>query len=195
MGWWCHFGGHARHGFHHHGQEHGFRGRYGWQRGHGEAGGVPAVGDRLMLTLVLDALAAQPGSGYDVVKALESRLEPIEWGFGPQAVYPMLRLAEDAGFVAATGSGGKASYAVTEAGRAQLAGEQDALKAFWTRVGDARAQAELGALFGDVRALAWAFREALGSERLDAARVTALKAAIAQARDALRPDRRDDVAS
>lgn len=192
MGWWKHFGGHGHHGGRHdHFRAHfaahcGGGGRRGWG-GFDEDAGAPALGDKLMLALVLEALEKAPGSGYDVVQALEARLGGT-WGFGPQQVYPVLRLAEDAGFVQGQAADGKTTYTVSEAGHVELAARRELLAGFQQRVEALRAKAEIGQLFREVRELAWAFREALGGDRLDKARIAALKDLLARARDVLGPD-------
>lgn len=169
MGWWCHFKGH---------------GRRHW--GHDE---VPeALSDKGLLALALEALEKAPGSGYDVVKTLEERLDGI-WAIGPQGIYPVLRLAEDAGFVTAGQADGKTTYTLTDAGKAYLDERREALAALWGRVDRARYRAEVGDLFRELKGLAWTFREEIGDGRLDDARLAKIKEAIALARQALRDDK------
>lgn len=184
MGWWCNgnWHGHGRG----RGRGHGAWGV--WAGGWGEGdGGAPDLSDKGWLALVLDALAAEPGNGYDVVKRLEERLEGV-YAIGPTAVYPVLRLAEDAGFVTAQAAEGRTAYAIADAGEAYLAERREALDAFWGRVQASRYRQEVGDLFRELKRLAWTVREEAGDRKLDRERLAKIREALEAARKAIGDD-------
>lgn len=184
MGWWCkgNWHGHGHHGHGHHGRGAWWMG--GWGEGDGEA---PTLSDRGWLALVLDTLASAPGNGYDVVKWLEERLEGV-YAIGPNAVYPTLRLAEDAGFVKAEAADGRTTYAITDAGTAYVAERREALDSFWGRVEASRYRQEVGDLFREFKRLAWTVREEAGDGKFDKARLAKIREALEAARRAMGDD-------
>src|SRR5581483_8453046 len=126
--------------------EHGLRGRMmhfmgrhrgGWRHHHG--GGFPGGGfDGMMAArklasgdlqlVILALLAEQPRHGYDIIKELEERSK----GFyvpSPGMVYPALTYLEEAGYATVDAAGAKKLYAITDAGKAHLAENQDAASA------------------------------------------------------------------
>ncbi len=188
MGWWCRSNWHGR-GHHEHGRHgHGHHGRGGWAAwagGWGEGdGGAPELSDRGWLALVLDTLAPEPGNGYDVVKRLEERLEGV-YAIGPNAVYPVLRLAEDAGFVTPATTEGRTSYALSDAGKAYVEERREALDSFWGRVEASRYRQEVWDLFREFKRLAWTVREEAGDQKLDKARLAKIREALEAARRAM----------
>lgn len=71
---------------------------------------------------LLGLLARKPASGYELAKAFEDRLQEFAWNARHSQIYPELaRLAQD-GLVEAgeEGARGRRSYAITDAGRADL---------------------------------------------------------------------------
>jgi DNA-binding PadR family transcriptional regulator len=177
MGWWCKGDWHG----------HGHHGRAGWAWGRDAGEDAPALGDRGWLALALTALEESAGSGYDVVQRLETRLEGV-YTIPASAVYPVLRMAEDAGFVKAETADGKTTYALTDAGRAYLVERREALDAFWGRVEAARYRQEVGDLFREFKRLAWTVREEAGDRKLDRDRLARIKAALEAARKAIGDD-------
>jgi DNA-binding PadR family transcriptional regulator len=84
--------------------------------------------------LILDALADGPKHGYEVIKRLEERTEG-EYAPSPGTVYPTLQLLEDQGFVRAEQAAERRVYALTEAGRAELAAHAELVAATLGRFG------------------------------------------------------------
>jgi DNA-binding PadR family transcriptional regulator len=84
--------------------------------------------------LILDALADDPKHGYEVIKRLEERTEG-EYTPSPGTVYPTLQLLEDQGFVRAEQAAERRVYALTEAGRAELAAHAELVAATLGRFG------------------------------------------------------------
>ena len=71
---------------------------------------------------LLGLLAVQPRSGYELTKAFETDLGRYAWQAGHTSIYPELGKLADRGLVevAAEGARGSKTYAVTDAGRAEL---------------------------------------------------------------------------
>jgi DNA-binding PadR family transcriptional regulator len=84
-------------------------------RGHrrGGRGGRPNV-----RPAVLALLLERPMHGYEIIQELESRTGGI-WRPSPGSVYPTLQLLEDEGLIEAEATGGRKSYRLTDAGRAE----------------------------------------------------------------------------
>jgi DNA-binding PadR family transcriptional regulator len=73
--------------------------------------------------LFLDILREKPRHGYDLIRAVEERSEG-RYQASPGAVYPILQLMEDQGYVSATQADGRKTYAVTPEGEAFLDANQ-----------------------------------------------------------------------
>ena len=74
--------------------------------------------------VILDLLRDKPAHGYELIKALEERSH----GFytpSPGSIYPILQLLSDMGFLSASESDGKKTYAITDAGREHLRQHQE----------------------------------------------------------------------
>ncbi|WP_291056612.1 PadR family transcriptional regulator [Herbiconiux sp.] len=69
---------------------------------------------------VLALLAEQPMHGYQIIHEIEER-SGGSWKPSPGSVYPTLQLLNDEGLISAEESNGRKTYALTEAGRAQVA--------------------------------------------------------------------------
>jgi DNA-binding PadR family transcriptional regulator len=69
--------------------------------------------------VILDLLKDKPAHGYELIKALEEKSHGM---YTPSAgsVYPILQLLTDMGFLTASESDGKKTYAITETGRKHL---------------------------------------------------------------------------
>ena len=101
------------------GSEFGGRGSGGsHRRGPGGRGRMFGSGE---LRLVLLALVAEtPRHGYELIKAIEE-LSGGNYAPSPGVVYPTLNLLTDEGLIAEqAGDGARKSFAVTDAGRAEL---------------------------------------------------------------------------
>ena len=67
---------------------------------------------------VLALLLERPMHGYEMIQELGERTGGI-WRPSPGSIYPTLQLLEDEGLIEATAEGGRKSYRLTEAGRAE----------------------------------------------------------------------------
>ena len=99
-------------------------------------GRMLASGDLRLVALYL--IEQQPRHGYDLIKAVEER----SGGFyapSPGVVYPALTFLEEAGYVTSAPDGNKKLYTITEAGRAHLADNREAIEgtlAFLSKAGE-----------------------------------------------------------
>jgi len=96
-------------------------GRGPWERGFG--GGRERFLDPGDLSLlILQLLSEKPSYGYELIKSIEERLSG---GYAPSpgVVYPTLTMLEERGFaqVVEPSEGGRKTYAITDAGRKELA--------------------------------------------------------------------------
>lgn len=97
-------------------------GRHGgpWERGFGGRERFLDPGD--LQLLILQLLSEKPSYGYELIKSIEERLSG---GYAPSpgVVYPTLTLLEERGFaqVVEPSEGGRKTYAITDAGRKELA--------------------------------------------------------------------------
>ena len=94
----------------------------------GGRGGRPNV-----RAAVLALLLERPMHGYEMIQELDSRTNGI-WRPSPGSIYPTLQLLEDEGLIEATAEGGRKSYRLTDAGRAEA--ETAAQNAPWSHIGD-----------------------------------------------------------
>jgi len=69
---------------------------------------------------VLAVLADRPLHGYEVIRQLEERSGGM-WSPSPGSVYPTLQMLQDEGLLTSSEQDGKRVYALTEAGRTELA--------------------------------------------------------------------------
>ena len=84
--------------------------------------------------LLLSLVAEQERHGYELIKAIEE-LTGGEYAPSPGVVYPTLSLLTDEGLVAeVAGEGARKAFAVTDAGRAELAGRTGELKTIVDRL-------------------------------------------------------------
>jgi DNA-binding PadR family transcriptional regulator len=100
--------------------------------GRGFGGGAFRVGKMLadgdLRLIVLALLETGPRHGYDIIKALEEKSSGI-YSPSPGVVYPTLTFLEEAGYATATTEGNKKIYAITDAGRAYLGENREAVEA------------------------------------------------------------------
>ncbi len=123
------------HGFGH-GFKRGMRGGFGrgWERGegegrgHGRRGGGRLFDHGTLRWLLLSLIAEKPSHGYELIKAVETRLGGA-YTPSPGVIYPSLTLLEEMGALDSAADGGKKQYSITEAGRALLAENAEALAA------------------------------------------------------------------
>lgn len=97
-------------------------GRHGgpWERGFGGRERFLDPGD--LQLLILQLLSEKSSYGYELIKSVE---EKLSGGYAPSpgVVYPTLTLLEERGFtqVVEPSEGGRKTYAITDAGRKELA--------------------------------------------------------------------------
>jgi DNA-binding PadR family transcriptional regulator len=104
-------------------------GGFPWGRG-GRWGRFFGPGEvRLAL---LSMLESGPKHGYELMKELETKSGGI-YKASAGAIYPALQQLEDEGMVTSDASAGKRTYALTDAGRAELRGEAETVKRIWQR--------------------------------------------------------------
>jgi len=108
-------------------------GGFPWGRG-GRWGRFFGPGEvRLAL---LSMLESGPKHGYELMKELETKSGGI-YKASAGAIYPALQQLEDEGLVTSDQLGGKRTYALTDAGRAELQREAETVKRIWLRAEEA----------------------------------------------------------
>ena len=125
----------------------GLRGRRGGGDGQGGGWGRRRMFDGGELRLVLLKLIEDaPRHGYDLIRAIEERTGGA-YAPSPGIVYPTLTLLDDMGLIEGATEGQKKQFAITDAGRAELAdksGEVEALIARLDELGAHSAKTETG---------------------------------------------------
>jgi DNA-binding PadR family transcriptional regulator len=81
---------------------------------------------------VLDAVATQPRSGFEITQAIEQRCAG-SFRATPAIVYPTLQLLEELGHVRLIEQEARKSYAITEAGQQDLEAHRDDVREFYER--------------------------------------------------------------
>ena len=120
----------------HFGHGRGMRGGFGrgWERGegggrgHGRRGGGRLFDHGTLRWLLLSLIAEKPSHGYELIKAVETKLGGA-YSPSPGVIYPSLTLLEEMGALESAAEGGKKLYSITQAGRALLAENADSLAA------------------------------------------------------------------
>jgi DNA-binding PadR family transcriptional regulator len=77
-------------------------------------------------------LESGPKHGYELMKELETKSGGI-YKASAGAIYPALQQLEDEGMVSSDQAEGKRTYTLTEAGKAELQREAEAVKKIWRR--------------------------------------------------------------
>ncbi len=129
--WHARFGGRGGHPF--------GGGRRGFGRGDFGAffGGPPPRAERGNVRyLVLDAIAAQPRHGYEIIQHIEERSGGT-YRPSPGVIYPTLQLLEELEHARVEEREGKKVYAITAAGKKDLAEHADDVRDFYERSGEA----------------------------------------------------------
>jgi DNA-binding PadR family transcriptional regulator len=119
----------GRHGW---GGRHGHRGRgrgfgffanmFGEPGPRAERGGVKY--------LILDAVADAPRHGYEIIQVIEERSKG-SYRPSPGVVYPTLQLLDETGLVVGSEKDGRKTYAITDAGRAELEANRETVRDFY----------------------------------------------------------------
>ncbi len=87
--------------------------------------------------LILHLINEKPRHGYEIIKAIED-LAGGAYAPSPGVVYPTLTLLEELGQVSSTTEGTRKSFAITEAGAAALAANQEAVNMVLARIAAAQ---------------------------------------------------------
>jgi DNA-binding PadR family transcriptional regulator len=122
--------------------------------------------------VVLQLLAEKPRHGYEIIKALEERLDGM-YSPSPGSVYPTLSLLEDLGYARGLEeAGGRKIYQITDQGLAYLEENRSTVDDIFDRMGEMGADflrgamVDLGRSFGELGRAA--FRTAAQGPRDDA---------------------------
>ncbi len=117
---------HQPHG-HHHGHHHGHGPHGGRGRGGPEGRRKRVFGGAELSLVLLHLIEPQPRHGYDLIRELDSRTGGA-YAPSPGIVYPTIASMEEAGLLEALAAEGpKRLFAITDAGRAHLAEQQEAV--------------------------------------------------------------------
>jgi DNA-binding PadR family transcriptional regulator len=119
------------------------RGVTGRRHGHGDWGGARAWGGgrrrrmrrgdvRAALLVLLDE---QPRTGYGLMEEIERRSHGA-WRPSPGSVYPTLQQLEDEGLVGTVEGEGRTPFTLTDAGRAYVEENREALGEPWAKQAD-----------------------------------------------------------
>jgi len=116
----------------------GFRSRGGFRSGRawwmGAMGDPPPRAERGEIRyLVLDAIKERPRHGYEVIQHIEERAGGT-YRPSPGVIYPTLQMLEELGHASIVEQDGRKAYAITDAGRADLAENQRSVDDFYGRV-------------------------------------------------------------
>jgi DNA-binding PadR family transcriptional regulator len=82
--------------------------------------------------LVLDAIKERPRHGYEVIQHIEERAGGT-YRPSPGVIYPTLQMLEELGHAAVVEQEGRKAYAITDAGRADLAQNERSVSDFYDR--------------------------------------------------------------
>lgn len=109
---------------------------WGNMGGNFRIGRMLASGDLRMVALYL--IEEQPRHGYDLIKAIDEKSAGF-YSPSPGVVYPALTFLEEAGYVTSHVDGNKKLYTITDAGRAHLSDNREAIEstlAFLAKAGE-----------------------------------------------------------
>ena len=115
---------------------HGHHGRPGWGDFSSMFGGPPPRAERGNVRyLILDAIAQQARHGYEIIQAIEERTGGT-YRPSPGVVYPTLQMLEELGHAKVEDQDTRKVYAITEAGKKDLAEHADDVADFYERSGE-----------------------------------------------------------
>jgi len=113
-------------------------------------GGPPPRVDRgVVRYLILDAVARQPRHGYEIIQAIEERSAGT-YRPSPGVIYPTLQMLEELGHTRVEEHEARKVYAITAAGRHDLADHAEDVREFYENAGEGWSED----FTGDLRALA-----------------------------------------
>ena len=152
--------------------------------GHGRRGGGRLFDHGTLRWVLLSLIADKPSHGYELIKAVETRLGGA-YSPSPGVIYPSLTLLEEMGALEAQAEGGKKRYAITEAGRALLAENAEVLRAAEATMDKFAARALRPAAIQDAigRLRLTIHGRLTGETALTEAQVQAIAAILAEAAD------------
>src|SRR5665213_2974132 len=122
-------------------------GGFGGPRGFGRHGGKARRGDIRTAALLL--LAEEPRNGYAIMQEIEQRSDGV-WRPSPGSVYPALAQLEDEGLIRSEEIDGRKRFAITDAGREQIAARPQDAPAPWDTLADG-VSSDVQELFGLMR--------------------------------------------
>ena len=102
--------------------------------------------------IVLGFIAEEPRHGYEIIKGLSARFQGA-YTPSPGAIYPMLRLLEDAGLVSSQSHGPKRRFTITQAGKAYVEEQREELERIKAQVEAAAAPIGESGVGDAIRAL------------------------------------------
>ena len=120
---------------------------FGPPRGFGRHGGKARRGDIRTASLLL--LAEEPRNGYAIMQEIEQRSDGV-WRPSPGSVYPALAQLEDEGLIRSEEVDGRKLFAITDAGREQIAARPQDAPAPWDTLADG-VSSDVQELFGLMR--------------------------------------------
>jgi len=120
---------------------------FGPPRGFGRHGGKARRGDIRTASLLL--LAEEPRNGYTIMQEIEQRSDGV-WRPSPGSVYPALAQLEDEGLIRSEEIDGRKRFAITDAGREQIAARPEGAPAPWDTLADG-VSSDVQELFGLMR--------------------------------------------
>jgi DNA-binding PadR family transcriptional regulator len=137
-------GGHHFRGGRDFGDEHGGRGRFG--RHFGGFGGRMRFMARVfeggdLKNVLLQLIAEKPRHGYELMKAIEEKLNGA-YAPSPGLVYPTLTMLEEMGYATVSTTDNKKLYTITDEGKKYLEQNKDTVNALFERMND------MGSAFG-----------------------------------------------
>jgi DNA-binding PadR family transcriptional regulator len=110
-------------------------------------GGKARRGDIRTAALLL--LAEEPRNGYAIMQEIEQRSDGV-WRPSPGSVYPALAQLEDEGLIRSEETEGRKRFAITDAGRKQIAARAQDAPAPWDTLADGVSR-DVQELFGLMR--------------------------------------------
>jgi DNA-binding PadR family transcriptional regulator len=160
-----------------------WRGVFGRHRGgpFARARGARMFDSGALRLLVLGLIAEAPRHGYDIIRDLYDRFQGA-YRPSPGSIYPILQTLAEAGFVTSEAHGRQRLFAVTDEGRAYLAGQRAEYDAINAQVEEAARPIGGAALGQAIRQLRAALFDKLRKGALSPAQAAKLREALERAR-------------
>ncbi|MEZ5780990.1 MAG: PadR family transcriptional regulator [Rhizobiaceae bacterium] len=131
--------------------------------------------------VVLGLIAEEPRHGYDIIKALEAKLQGT-YSPSPGAIYPMLQMLEEADLVVSEANGNKRRYSITQDGKAYLEENAEELARLNAQIDEVSGAGGKVALGDEVRAFAKSVFIRVRRGELSADQARKVREILAQAR-------------